>query len=56
MSLFAKGILCSFIIPRRQINNLDHEEHSNIQIEYLHNDNYKSKLKKKNKQKYKVRT
>ena len=49
MSLFAKGILCSFIIPRRQMNNLAHEEQSNIQCEYLQNHNYKSKLKMKNK-------
>ena len=35
MSLFAKGVFSSFIIPRGQMNKLDHEGQLNIQLDYL---------------------
>ena len=53
MGLLAKGILFSFIILRRQMNNLDHEEHSNLQLVYLQK--WQLQVKTENGKKYKVR-
>jgi hypothetical protein len=49
MSIFARGILCTFIIPRRQMNNFDNEKQRNIWLEYLQQQQLEVKFENKNK-------